>query len=220
MMLEASEVGSYYDNNYFTWQKRIGEFSGIAEAWKFVPYIKTTDRVIDFGCGGGYILSNLSCAEKLGVEINPVARANCERFGMQAVAEIDSLQDGWADVVISHHALEHVPNPLQVLVDLRHKIRPGGIAVFVVPCESIMTPYRPNDQNNHLFTWSPMNLGNLFHAAGYQVLEAKPLLHRMLPRSHIVQPVIGWTLYQYGCWIYGTLFRRLSQLRVTARVPA
>lgn len=218
-MLEAAEIGKYYDEKYFAWQRNVGEFGGLAEAWKFKPYIKPGDRVVDFGCGGGYLLSNFVCAEKIGVEINAAARANCERLGIQAFPEIDDVGDGWADVVISHHALEHVPNPLEALVELRRKIRPGGLAIFVVPCESIGTAYRPNDVNNHLFTWSPMNLGNLVHFAGYEVLQATPLLHRTLPRHQFVQRMVGWTLYQYGCWAYGTVFRRLSQLRVVARNP-
>jgi SAM-dependent methyltransferase len=218
-MSGAVEVGGHYDRQYFTWQKDIGDFGGRAELWKFQPYIKPGDRVVDFGCGGGYILANLACSERIGIEINGTARDNCARLGVSVVANGADIADGWADVVISNHALEHVPDPLDVLVGLRRKMRPGGTIIFVVPCESVATRYRPGNQDRHLFTWSPMNLANLFHTGGYEVLESHPLFHRWMPRPYLVQQLVGWTLFHHGCRIYGTLFKRLSQVRVIARNP-
>jgi len=219
-MSEALEIGKYYDDRYFAWQKDPGRFGGQAELWKFQPSIEPGDRVVDFGCGGGYVLANLVCAERLGIEINATARAQCERLGIRAVGAVADVPDGWADVVISNHALEHVPNPLDVLLQLRRKLRPGGTLVLVAPCESVGTAYRPGNQDYHLFTWSPMNLGNLVHSAGYEVVEALPLFHRWMPRPQFVQRVIGWKLFHLGCRVYGLLFRRLSQVRVIALSPA
>jgi hypothetical protein len=37
----------------------------------YAPYIRKTDAVVDFGCGGGFLLDALDCGDKMGVEINP-----------------------------------------------------------------------------------------------------------------------------------------------------
>ena len=53
--------------------QKIGKFGAIFNKNKFTPYIKKSDVVLDFGCGGGYLLNNIECAEKYGLEINEVA---------------------------------------------------------------------------------------------------------------------------------------------------
>ena len=69
----------YYDNNYFdNYQKQIGEFGGKANLFKFQKHISKGDKILDFGCGGGFLLNNLNCKSKFGVEINPFAREYCK----------------------------------------------------------------------------------------------------------------------------------------------
>jgi len=67
------DIMNHYDSKYFKYQKIIGEFGGKANIFKFEKYIKNTDNVVDFGCGGGYLLKNLQCKQKIGVEINDAA---------------------------------------------------------------------------------------------------------------------------------------------------
>ena len=38
--------------------------------------------VLDFGCGGGYLLHNLTCAEKAGIEVNPAAIEDARAKGL------------------------------------------------------------------------------------------------------------------------------------------
>lgn len=66
---------NYYDNEYYNnYQREIGEFGGKANIFKFKKYISTNDSVLDFGCGGGFLLNNLDYKYKVGIEINPITR--------------------------------------------------------------------------------------------------------------------------------------------------
>ena len=47
----------HYDEKYFSWQKLVGQFGGEANKIKFDNFIKENQKVLDFGCGGGYLLS-------------------------------------------------------------------------------------------------------------------------------------------------------------------
>lgn len=43
---------SYYDEKYFEWQKECGKIGGILNKFKFESYVKNSDVLLDFGCGG------------------------------------------------------------------------------------------------------------------------------------------------------------------------
>jgi len=205
----------HYDNTYFNWQKHLGAFGGKAELFKFKDMVNSGDRVIDFGCGGGFLLANILCKEKIGIEINPAARNEAEMHGIKTIEKADSIADNWADVIISNHALEHVENPVQELKQLFTKLKPGGKIIFVVPYEK-KNPYRPKDVNYHLFTWSEMNLGNLFSHVGFKVLEVKEIKHRWPPKYVQLRSILGQNGFDIACRIYGTLNNRISQLRIIA----
>src|ERR1700690_2672060 len=175
----------YYDASYFAWQSSGGGLSAWLDRWKFEPFVRPADLVLDFGCGGGYLLAALSCRGRYGIEINPTARMEAVRV-IQVYPDIAEVPDDIQfDLVISHHALEHVAAPLEVLQQLGARLRPGGKVVFVVPSEDWRREkrYRIGDINQHLYTWTPLILGNLFARAGYRVDRCELLRHRWLPKS-------------------------------------
>lgn len=209
----------HYDEKYFSWQMSLGEFGGWANRDKFAKYIRPEFSVLDFGCGGGYLLKGLDCGKKAGIEVNPSARENAISLGITVYDNADKVEDGWADLIISNNALEHTLHPLQELKGLYPKLKDGGRLVFIVPCESITYRYEPDDINHHLYCWSPMCIGNLFTEAGYQVEEAKPYIHKWPPYFQRVARLCGGRLFHLICRVYGHLDRSWFQVRVVARKP-
>ena len=98
-------------------------------------------------------------------------------------------------------------------------MKPGGKVVFIVPCESISYSYQPGDMNHHLYSWSPMCLGNLFTEAGFSVLECKPYIHKWPPGYRWIARIAGRPLFDLACRIYGRLKRSWFQVRVIAIRP-
>lgn len=209
---------NYYDENYFAFQKEQGMFASNLMKGFFQEHIKPQDSVLDFGCGGGYLLYNMICNEKLGIEINPHARANAKDLGIQTVASIEEVPDDWADVLISSHALEHVLRPFDILVELKSKIKIGGTIVFIVPHETKYA-YNKEDVNKHLYTWSEMNIGNLFAEAGYEVIESKELVHRFPPNHKKLYNLLGEKLFHIACKVYGkwARLRHMTQIKIIAK---
>lgn len=211
----------YYDSSYFNWQKKIGEFGGREDLWKFSNYISLSDKVIDFGCGGGYLLKNISCSERIGLEINGSARGQAQQNGIKTVSSIEEIKDEWADIIISNFALEHVENPLVVLKNLYKKLKRGGIIVFVVPQE-IKWKYYKDDINQHLYTWSPMSLGNLFVRAGFEVEKVETIKYQWPPVFYMeIRRYFGKTIFNLICKLYSRLQKyiykmAMFQLRVIA----
>lgn len=211
----ADQSKEYYDEDYFNWQKNFGAFGGWAELPKFSKYITPDMNVMDFGCGGGFLLKNINCKGKIGIEINDSARKILKNFGIETYKYVKDAPDDWADCIISNHALEHVTNPFHQISLLKNKLKSGGKIIFVVPSDSYS--YRPNDINRHLYCWSPMSLGNLFNEAGYNVLESKKLIHKWPPYYNIIARLTGKYIFNIFCNIYGFITLPFSyQVKVVA----
>jgi len=206
---------NYYDEKYFIWQRKLGVFGGKAEAFKFNSFITMNDTVLDFGCGGGYILSNLSCKKKVGIELNEVARLEASEKGIEVYKYSIEIADNSCDVIISNHVLEHTLNPYEELKALCPKLKDTGKIVFVVPNEK-KKKWNSNDINKHLYTWSEINIGNLFDVAGYNVISVKEIIHRWPPKYILIYKIFGKTIFDLICHIYGFFRNNLSQIQIVA----
>jgi SAM-dependent methyltransferase len=208
---------STYDEAYFQWQRRVGEFGAIVDRFKFDKFIKPSDCVIDFGCGGGYMLKALTCADKIGIEVNDVARQFALKNGIRTVKDAAEIEDEWADVIVSDNALEHTLCPFIELRKLFGKLKTGGRMVFVVPHEK-RNPWKENDRNQHLYTWSPMCAGNLFTAAGFKVDEISSIA--LWPPFHdTIKKYLGLKLFYLIGKICTALSGKWYQIRVVATKP-
>lgn len=156
----------------------------------FRHHVRPTDTVLDFGCNDGLFLSLLDAHRRIGVEVNPAAREQCAWPDIELHGDIGEIADGVADVAISNHCLEHTLAPYESLCQIRRVLKPGGKLVLVLPFDDWRSPFhrvwRANDPNNHLFTWSPMNIGNLLTEAGFRVDSTR---HMRVAVSNRFEPI-------------------------------
>jgi SAM-dependent methyltransferase len=207
---------SHYSKEYYNWQKEIGIISGKAQQFLFKNHIKPDDNVLEFGCGGGFLLKNIVAKNKIGIEINIDARIYAIESGLEVVESITVIPDSWADVIISNHVLEHTINPLEELLILFRKLKIGGKIVFVTPHEKKIK-YSPDDINQHLFTWSEMNMGNLFVKAGFKIIKVKEVYHRYPPFSKFLLNSFGLSIFHVFAHIYGFFMsNKVSQIQIVA----
>jgi SAM-dependent methyltransferase len=180
------KAAAHYDAVYFEWQKQAGRLGGWANIDKFRDSIEPDSKVLDFGCGGGYLLANLACGDRFGIEPNgaacEAAKANGVTVFANASEALDAIGPGAIDVIISDNALEYALEPWRELTALLPLLKHGGRIHIVVPCEGIGWKYMADDVNQHLYSWSPQRLGNLLKAAGYEVEYFRPYIHKWPPR--------------------------------------
>jgi SAM-dependent methyltransferase len=119
--------------------------------------------------------------------------------------------EGKLDVIISNSCLEHIPSPLDSLLALREKLKNGGIIIFSVPHETIDFNYKLNDWNYHLYTWSPMAIGNLFNEAGFEVIKVKTYKNVQLPAIGFFENFFPSSLINFLSKIYRILRIILSE---------
>jgi len=213
-------MNNYYNNIYYKWQKKSGELGALIDLWKFEKYIKKDDLVLDFGCGGGQILSRLHCRKKYGVEINTTASLEAQKNGIITFSTLDKVPKKLKfDVIISHHSLEHVQDPANILYQLKKYLKKKGKSIHIVPINDWRNDktYNKNDINKHLFTWTPLLLGNLFSHCGYKIKRIEILTHAWLPLSKYSYPLLPRFLYHKLCVVWSILTRN-RQIRIIATI--
>lgn len=199
--------------HYFAAQKQGGLVSVQWNISFWLPHLKPDDRIMDFGCGGGYLLANLPIAEKVGVEINPAARKEVERQGIAVYPTLGDLPEGLAfSTILSSHALEHVPSPVEALKSMRTLLEPDGQLLLLLPLDDWRAPhhrqYRKGDVHFHLYNWTPQNLGNILVEAGFNPEDIRIITDAMPPLP-ITQKVLPyrWLRQLFG-WTTGVLLNR------------
>jgi SAM-dependent methyltransferase len=206
---------------YFDWQNQNGEFSGKMEARKFKAYVRPTDAVLDFGCGGGHVLRNLDCARRVGVEINPAARSAAAQGGIECHESTSDVPDDSFDVVISNHALEHVQFPISILKALRGKLRSSGVLVLCVPVDDWRTQqkYDCKDINHHLHTWTPQLLGNSLFEAGFtpEQFSIRLLTHAWFPGMTRIYGKLPESIFDTFCKVLAVVIKRRQLLAVARK---
>ena len=184
----SSHYTAHAGRTYSDWQTSEGEIGGQLDARKFTSYITSDDVVLDFGCGGGYVLKCIPCKRRVGVEPNPYSRDIALANGVECHESLDELPDQVADIAITNHALEHVPFPIEALRQLQRKVKAGGRVVICVPLDDWRTSrvYDPTDINHHLHTWTPQLLGNTLTESGFDVRpdSVRIRTHAWPPRIH------------------------------------
>jgi len=140
-------------------------------AEKFRPHVAPNHLVLEFGVGAGWNLAMLPCRRRIGCDAAEFLAPELERMGIEFVPELAAVPASSVDVVLCHHALEHVLHPARTLMDLQRVLVPGGKLVLHVPWERERryARYRPDEPNHHLHGWCAQTLGHLATVVGWKV---------------------------------------------------
>jgi SAM-dependent methyltransferase len=101
---------------------------------EFGRRIGRRDRWLDIGCGGGALLSDLKAigfTDLTGVDPYMVQERHERGFRLLKSDGV-SLGERF-DVVMMHHALEHVPDPEDILRGLHSILAPDGVVLIRIP---------------------------------------------------------------------------------------
>lgn len=210
-MRKARITKEFHKNFDFRYDK----LTAIANTWIFQDFINSTDSVLQFWCGGGYLLNSLACGDKYGVDASAKYREHAQKtFGFRVAPNLDEFRN--IDVVISSHTLARLPNPLQTLRESHRALREGGTLVVLVPCYNHKNKYTEFNFEQHLYSWSPIDIGNLVHRAGFTIVSVERICHRIPPKGGLLLKYGGEGFFHFMCRLYGWLRPTQTQIRVVA----
>jgi SAM-dependent methyltransferase len=192
----------------------------------FKPYLKPSDRVLDFGCGNGGMLRHLRAqvAEVEGLEVNPAAAELARATGFRVYPGLaDIPADRLYDVILSNHVLEHVRDVAGTLEMIRAHLRPGGLFVTKLPVDDWRAGHQQTwsdrDIDHHLHTWTPRLFANVLRESGYEVREVRVVTSAWHPRLFpLVKFGLGNAAFRLLAWAKRR--RQLFAVGVQPAVPA
>lgn len=92
--------------------------------------------ILDVGCGLGFLLSGLKPGwEKHGVEVSRMAAEHAARWGKIHAGELAEAKfpDEFFDVVVMHHVIEHMEDPVSAIKEAYRSLKPGGVLLLGTP---------------------------------------------------------------------------------------
>ena len=93
-------------------------------------------KLLDVGCGAGAVLDGVDNKwEKYGVEVSKFASEIANEYGVIFNGDLLSAcyDSNSFDLVLVFHVIEHLPNPLQTLCEIRRILKPGGWLIIGTP---------------------------------------------------------------------------------------
>lgn len=155
--------------------------------------------VIDIGCGCGELLNALQphAAELHGFETDTVMAGHASAHCLCPSVKIHNEHYSPAkhlissDLITMSHVLEHIPNPVEFLTNLRtNSLTLGGIMFLEVPNEPLywlkMQMARKQRGLGHLNYFTPASLSTTLSAAGLKVLDIRCFGITLHEHIHII----------------------------------
>ncbi len=95
-------------------------------------------RVLDIGCGYGFFLDEMKERgfKVLGMDVSKTAVGYAAKQGFDVrLGTLDTiaLEEGSFDAVTMFYVLEHIPDPLKALLQVKKILKPGGLLLLRLP---------------------------------------------------------------------------------------
>ena len=259
-MPSAEELNAHYQNpayfegeetqgykSYADMKKALQPFFArrLHEIKKALPTGKT---LLDFGCAAGYFLE-MARDENWqihGVELS--AEMSAQASELLRTKIYHSLQEqpkSNFDAVTLWEVIEHVPNPVEQLMQLKEKLRTGGILMLSTPnnghWQAIREPdnwtvYRPP---SHLIYFTAQTLTNTLKQAGFEKINVRgvaplpplpkwlksmsePLRQRLITgqSTHWQIDLLIWRLIRLFAWAWQKIAHSKDDIFTTLEATA
>lgn len=136
-------------------------------------------RILDVGCGNGfsvYWLNAMGFKDCLGID--PYIDNDVEyKNGTKILKTVISNINGKWDLIMFHHSLEHIPNPLDTFQDIARLLKPDGCCLIRMPTvssyawEHYGTNWVQLDAPRHFFIHSMENINILASKTGLKLCD-------------------------------------------------
>lgn len=204
-------------------------------------------KILEVGCGRGFYLRATSDsnphAEVAGIDLGGKYLQRARLFAnsprvtvLQADATSLPFENEEFDRVVCSELLEHVPNHLGVTQEINRVLKPGGIAMFSVPCKTYPFLWDPLNWTlekllrrhvpaniwwlagiwaDHVRLYDMDEFVSVIQASGLKVEQNWRATHYCLPASHFLLYGLGKNIVERGL---APGFYRFSENQQTSKI--
>lgn len=171
---------------------------------KIAELLTGSETILDFGCSTGHLLNNLhgKAGKLYGHELN---RKEVEFCRNEKGLDVDSqpleqrFQEETFDYITMIFVLEHIAQPIELLLSLKKLLKPNGKFLILVPNvdDALLNFYNIPEFKQfyfcveHLFYYSPATIQRVFQQAGLygkiKVIQEYPISNH-LDWGYLKQP--------------------------------
>jgi SAM-dependent methyltransferase len=138
-------------------------------------------RILDIGSGtGAFVLACRDAGlEAWGQDLGVVGPG---RYTYVGELQDHSFPAGWADVVTMHDVLEHLPDPVATLLEVRRILKPGGTLIVDFPSFHTVDGHHHWKKTEHLWMLTSLQLVGLLAQTGFQPQQ----VDHPIPGKHVL----------------------------------
>ena len=118
------------------WKTLVNEF--------FYKWIRSTDHILDLGCGYGEFINHTKCAARHAMDLNPKTRSLLDKniiFHEQNCSHSWKIDPNSLDLVFTSNFFEHLPEKKaldRTIVEIKKSLKPGGRLIAMGPNISVL----------------------------------------------------------------------------------
>ena len=154
-----------------------GDFAAIGHYLVEAGLHSATDRILDVGCGASphRLAAFRRCGFTAVEGIDPFIAADTAYHGVPVYQRTLEQMEGPYGLIMFHHSLEHVPDPLATLKAAARLLRTGGLCLVRMPVmntyfwRTFGVDWVEIDAPRHLHVMAPETVGMLAEKTGFHL---------------------------------------------------
>ena len=181
---QPESIAEQYDSAYFDLYRRRRRFrlKRADVRLKQIELIVAPGRLLDVGCSLGYYVEAAAARgwDAVGVEISPFAAQEARELAVDVrtgTLEQAAFADAAFDCVTMWDVLEHVPDPVRHMLEVRRVLAPNGLVVIGTPdlghirFRMQRERWRHLKPAEHLFYFNRRSLERLLEKTGFRTVR-------------------------------------------------
>jgi SAM-dependent methyltransferase len=192
---EENQLGAYYESpDYISHTHKASSifdllYSGarsiaLQSKWNLIKKFHRPRIALDYGAGTGRFVQYLRAKDVEAYGVEPSTKARTAAISINGANVVtEALQDFplTADIITLWHVLEHVPDPVQTLLNLKSKLGQDGVIFIAVPnlnsweSTRYKTYWAAFDTPRHLWHFNQKSMQLLLKKVGLNLIAVSPM---------------------------------------------